>query len=70
MAGRGGEGRAAVQLDDGAPIDRVVERLPDTDVIEWGTVGVDRREVNGELWAGVKLGRGLQAELAVLCPRD
>src|SRR6185437_14390747 len=49
-----------------APVDRVVECLPDTNVVERGTVRVQRCEVDDELGARVHLGGSLQAELAVL----
>ena len=45
LAGRGREGRPAVELDELGSVDRVVERLPDAQIVERRDMGVERQEV-------------------------
>ena len=70
-AGRlGWRGWPAVELDDLVSVDRVVECLPDANVVERGEVRVDPCEIDDRLGVGVQLSWVLERELVVLGGRD
>jgi len=60
LTGRRREARAAVEADEGAPIDGVVERLSDPSIVERSEVRVQVQEIDRELRTRVKAARRRQ----------
>ena len=70
LADRRGDARPAVQVDQRGAVYCVVERLTDPDVVERCAVGIQGREVDGELRVRVHDRGVLDRQLLVLRAKE